>query len=80
MERNELLQRGIAVHRVGDVYDKDQNGMQISDVEKGKWFVSALAESPLASTVREIPDANTEDEAWELAAQHLSAALRNIAT
>jgi hypothetical protein len=51
MERNELLQRGIAVHRVGDVYDKDQNGMQISDVEKGKWFVSALAESPLASTV-----------------------------
>lgn len=80
MERDELLEQGIAVHRVGDVYDKDQNGMPISAIEKEKWFVSALADSPLSSTVRDIPEADTEDEAWELAAQHVSSALRNIKT
>lgn len=39
MERNELLKHGIAVHRVGDVYEKDQDGMPILAGEKGKWFV-----------------------------------------
>lgn len=75
MKRDELLERGIAVYRVGDVYDKDQNGTPISAVDKEKWFVSALADSPLASTVLEIPEADTEDLAWELAAHHISAAL-----
>lgn len=78
MKRDELLERGIAVYRVGDVYDKDQNGKPISALEKEKWFVSALADSPLASTALEIPEADTEDQAWELASHHISAALSKI--
>jgi hypothetical protein len=71
MERGELLERGIGVHRVGDVYgDKDSDGMPIPDAEKDKWFVSVLADSPLAATVADIPLADTESEAWELAGRH----------
>ena len=79
-ERSELLERGIAVHRVGDVYGKDRHGIPLSATEKDKWFVSALADSPLASTVQNIPQADTEHQAWELAAQHVSAALHKITT
>lgn len=75
MDRDELIEHGIAIYRVGDVYDEDQNGMPIPPSEKAKWFVSARIDSPLAATVQDIPDADTEDEAWALAAEHLRAAL-----
>ena len=70
MERGELLELGVAVYRVGDVYDKGRDGEPIPATEKQKWFVSVLAESPLAATLQDIPGAETEDEAWKLAAQH----------
>ncbi|KVR89520.1 hypothetical protein C3743_40430 [Burkholderia contaminans] len=68
--RERLIDRGVAVYRVGDVYEVDEHGAQIPEGERAKWFVSVLADSPLAATVRKIPLADTEDEAWELAAHH----------
>lgn len=63
MERGELLEQGIAVHRVREVYGDEHSN-------KDKWFVSVLANSPLAATVADIPLTDNESEAWEVAAQH----------
>ncbi|MDN7664081.1 hypothetical protein [Burkholderia cenocepacia] len=66
-----LLELGIAVYRIGEVYESDSEGQPIPDAERAKWFVSALAGSDLAERACAIPLADSEGEAWELAAQHL---------
>jgi hypothetical protein len=73
MERCNLLEQGVAVYRVGHVYREDRDGKPIPEAEKKKWFVSVLADSPLAATVADIPLADTEEEAWKLAVQHYGA-------
>ncbi|WP_050453131.1 hypothetical protein [Candidatus Burkholderia verschuerenii] len=66
-----LLDLGIAVHRMGDVYETDREGQPLTEAVQRQWFVSALAASDLVEPVCKIPLADTEGEAWELAAQHL---------
>ena len=66
---------GIAVYRVGDVYACDREGRPLSAGERDRWFVSALAGTPLAAAVGQIPAAGSEDAAWALAARHVAAAL-----
>ncbi|UWE19385.1 hypothetical protein [Herbaspirillum huttiense] len=62
-----LIELGIAVYQVDKVHGDD---LTIPASDMGKWFVSALAGSPFAKTVHQIPLADTEREAWKLAAQH----------
>jgi len=70
MEREALLEQGVAIYQVGDVFDIDTDGAAIPKNEKAKWFVSVPANSPLLATVLAIPLADTENEAWRLAAHH----------
>ncbi len=63
----DLLRRGVAVYRVGDVYPPDV----LTPGEESLWFVSAPSDSPLADKVTTIPTAAAEGEAWELAIQFL---------
>jgi hypothetical protein len=70
MERDALIGQGVAIYQVGEVFDVDADGSPIPENEKARWFVSVLANSPLSATVRTIPFAATEDEAWRLAAHH----------
>lgn len=79
MKRDELIAAGIAVYRVGEVFDTDRNGRALSADEKDRWFVSVLADSPLVTVVQAIPTVGTESAAWALAAQHVSAALQPFA-
>ncbi len=62
-----LIELGVAVYQVDKVHGDDST---IPASDKGKWFVSAFAGSPFAKTVHQIPLADTEREAWKLAAQH----------
>ena len=70
MEREALLGQGVAVYQVGEVYENDTDGALIPENEKAKWFVSVPADSPLIESVLAIPLADTESEAWGLAADH----------
>ncbi len=70
MDREALIEQGVAVYQVGEVFDIDADGSPIPEEERAKWFVSVLANSPLSATVGTIPLAATEDEAWRLAAHH----------
>jgi hypothetical protein len=70
MGRDALLEQGVAIYQVGEVYDVDSDGEPIPENEKAKWFVSVLEDSPLALKVLSIPLADTELEAWSLAAQY----------
>jgi hypothetical protein len=62
----ELIRRGVAVHRVGDVCG------DLTPSEQAKWFVSVSDGSPLADTVFDIPLASSESEAWEFAIMFLA--------
>jgi hypothetical protein len=75
-----MIELGIAVHKVGDAYDEDQNGNALSDQEKEMWCVSVLADSPLAATVSEIPLSATSDEAWLRAALYYAIELAACAS
>lgn len=75
MDRQALLELGIAVHRVGDVYTRDREGRPLSAAEQARWFVSALVGTLLADAVGQIPETDSEDAAWTLAARHVAAAL-----
>ncbi len=70
MKREEMMEQGIAVYQVGEVFQTDENDKPLSEEEKSKWFVSVLADSPLAATVNEIPLSDSEDLAWASAATH----------
>ncbi|PNE59637.1 hypothetical protein A8H39_00365 [Paraburkholderia fungorum] len=62
----DLIKRGVAVYRVGDVFGN------LTPSEQDKWFVSVSDGSPLAEKVMDIPLASTEAEAWELAIMFLA--------
>lgn len=62
-------QHGIAVYRVGDVYDTDDEDIPESD--RGKWFVSAIVGAFPEDLVRAIPLADSMQEAERLAVEHL---------
>lgn len=68
-----MIELGIAVYRVDEVYDTDQRGEPIPLAEQKKWCVSVLSDSPLAATVGHIPLSDTESEAWQRAARHYAA-------
>ncbi len=71
--RRELIAHGIAVYQVGAVFGSDRLGNPFRDDEQDnreKWFVSALVDSPQEATVGDIPLAETEEKAWQLAEQH----------
>lgn len=70
LDQEQLIALGVAVYQVGDVYKTDGNGVAVTEADKQKWFVSVLADSPMAATVNQIPFADTENEAWTLAAHH----------
>ncbi|WP_199032184.1 ankyrin repeat domain-containing protein [Ralstonia sp. ASV6] len=67
-----LCEDGVAVYQVGNVFETDAEGKPIPDEDREKWFVSTLMDSPLAATGTKIPLAATEQEAWDLAIQHLT--------
>jgi hypothetical protein len=64
----DLIKRGVAVYRVGDVYPADV----LQPGEEAMWFVSAPNDSPLADKAATILPATSEDEAWELAIEFLA--------
>ncbi|MBA9859834.1 hypothetical protein ACUXLG_005831 [Ralstonia sp. 121560039-2] len=68
----DLLDKGVAVY-LNDLFDTAGDGNPIPEKDRNKWFVSVPFDSPHASAVRTIPLAATEEEAWELAHQHLCA-------
>ncbi|MGR9587115.1 hypothetical protein [Pandoraea sputorum] len=71
--RRKLVAQGLAVYQVGAVFGTDQLGNPFRDdgqENREKWFVSAMADSPQEATVEDIPLAETEEEAWQLAEQH----------
>ncbi|VVE56979.1 hypothetical protein PAQ31011_05166 [Pandoraea aquatica] len=73
LKRRKLIEQGVAVYQVGAVFGTNWWGNPFQDDErdnKEKWFVSALADSPQEATIGDIPLAETEEEAWQLAEQH----------
>jgi hypothetical protein len=67
-----LIALGVSVYQVGKVSETDKNGILLSEAERSKWFVSVLADSPLVEKLSQIPDADSEDGAWRLAAEHFA--------
>lgn len=62
---------GIAIYRVGEVYDTDQAGQPIPDAEKEKWFVSAPVGMFQPGEIEAIPLSDTEEAAEALAVNRL---------
>lgn len=74
MYRESMIAAGIAVYQVGEAFDVDEAGEAIADDDRQKWLVSVPADSPMVTTVLEIPLADTEDQAWGFAAIHFGVA------
>lgn len=67
--REALCDLGVAVHRVGDAYDLDEDGVPFSTEVRQKWFVAVVSGSSLDGLVdiKAIPLSGSEGEAWDLA-------------
>ena len=66
-----LMAAGVAVYRVGDVYQVDDDGRPLSQAERAQWFISITNEIDQLIPEDLLPRADTEREAWEIAVKKI---------
>lgn len=72
ISNSELCNRnGVAIFRVGEVYECDESGEPIPKRDLAKWFVSVPDDGQFAHLVKTIPLSDTYEHAEALAVDHL---------